>query len=398
MNFIKTQWLFPITASLFFIFALGCKKKVEDPIVVNNVAPTALDCDHFSQNRILKKVENAAVDYVVSCVMDIVDADIVIEPGVVIEFKENAGIWLRGDGSLKMAGTSDSKITLTGVNKNIGSWRGILINSPSTVNEISHCEIKYAGGNSFNSNDDRGAIILWASAKLKLNNTLIEYSLAHGLNAIYGESQIVFSSNVFKNNTLAPVRIIPAYINFLDVATDYTGNLQNYVHVEVYTSGISSDAAIRNLNVPYRVQLRGGVEKYIVISSNVTVAAGVTMEFANAAGILVDGGSFNAVGTSTLPITFTGTTKSAGSWTGFTFRHTSSPLNEIAYATIEYAGGDVQQGAIYMFNSPRLSVNNTTIKDILNCAFYASANNPNPNLTTSALTFTNVAGGNFCGE
>ena len=112
-----------------------------------------------------------------------------------------------------------------------------------------------------------------------------------------------------------------------------------------------------------------------VTNGTLTVPPGVTIAFANGAGITVSNqGALKAVGTADKPIVFTGQTKAKGSWLGIFFQ-SNNVLNQLSYATVEYAGGAVQSsmdektavgvGAtdINSHTNSRALITNSTIKE-----------------------------------
>ncbi|MBF6608819.1 MAG: hypothetical protein ITG00_08790, partial [Flavobacterium sp.] len=99
----------------------------EDPVQTDPAI--TLDCNYFNEDRILTDNPNAAVDYIIDCVMR-VSADIIIEPGVVIEFGQNAGIEIDDFNvpyaSLSAEGTAAKPIVFRGAVSGAGYWRGLL--------------------------------------------------------------------------------------------------------------------------------------------------------------------------------------------------------------------------------------------------------------------------------
>jgi hypothetical protein len=63
-------------------------------------------------------------DYVVSGTYT-VQSDLEIEPGVIIEFEEDAGIYVVESGSLHAEGSLSQPIVFTGTQKIKGHWKGI---------------------------------------------------------------------------------------------------------------------------------------------------------------------------------------------------------------------------------------------------------------------------------
>ena len=74
--------------------------------------------------------------------------------------------------------------------------------------------------------------------------------------------------------------------------------------------------------------------------------------------------SLIAVGTEQNPILFTAIDKVEGAWKGIWF-DTPSALNEIGFATVEYASNDKQVGAIYAWYGTVLNVHDVLFKDIV---------------------------------
>jgi len=120
-----------------FLLVQGCKKD-EDPV---DTDPVILDCDYFETDRVLEDDPNRPVDFIVTCVAK-VEGDIEIREGVVIEFQDDAGLYVEV-GTLKAEGTSSNKVVFTGVNKIKGSWRGIFYASKSTNNILDHAVVSY---------------------------------------------------------------------------------------------------------------------------------------------------------------------------------------------------------------------------------------------------------------
>lgn len=387
MRHLSKLFILFLATSLF----VSCDKEEEKEEIKDTTSAEAilLPCDYFKEDRILSKQPNAEVDYIIDCVIQITDAVIQIEPGVVIHFTENSGIRLQGNGAISAKGNPSAPIVFTTKSGNKGSWRGIYINSPSTQNELSFCHILNAGGNSFNSNNDRGAIVFWANSKLKLHDCVINNSASHGLNAIYTKSLLDFRRNSFADNTLAPVKIDPEYIGAMDELTVFTESVQNWVEVSLYTSKISSPTTIHKLSVPYRFSPRGSVVFNFVVEAALTVNPGVRIEFEDGTGIRInENGSFKAEGTENDKIIFTSASNTAGSWRGLYFAFTQSPSNRLKHAVIEMTGTD--KGAIYMWAKPKLTVTDCVFNDN-DCVFYAAPNvsSPNINLDQSNNTSNN---------
>jgi len=159
------------------------------------------------------------------------------------------------------------------------------------------------------------------------------------------------------------------------------------------------------LNVPYLVDGR----VHIKHNGHLTIEAGAEIQFKPegylqaADGSTVSGNelSLKIQGTATDPVHLKA--HDGTSWGGIYFGFTQEN-NVIDHAIIENAKGDFpvgnleNSGAIYMHADPRLTVGNTTFKDLPNYAFYgytgASSTQPTlPNLSRNNITYTNVTKG-----
>ena len=363
---------------------------VDDNPILQTDPPIILDCNYFNEDRILTKNPNAAVDYIITCVMA-ATADIKIEPGVVIEFEENAGIYVDDfnvpKASLAAKGTDEKPIIMRGVVKTKGFWKGILFDTGSTKNELDNVQISHAGGASFNSNNNKGAVILWADSKLKIKNSIISKSLSYGLNASYSNSILTLENNVFEDND-APVVIHPQYINAINSTNDYTGNNKNTVFIE--SGSFDTPTTWKKVNVHYTILNRsvynysGGIDVYNLL----TIEPGAIMEFDASTKLSIEelGGGIKAIGTTADPIIFTGVNKIQNGWIGIYF-NSAHPANEIAFSEFHYSGKTTgttpsKKGTIRMWYNNLLHIHDVTFKNIEGCAINygilpGQGNNPN---------------------
>lgn len=372
----------------------------------NNPAPDTsaivLDCDYFKQNRTLTDHGEKPVDYYINCVMD-ATANIVVEPGVVIEFGPDAGINVAG-GSLKAIGSATNKIEFTAQQKVKGSWKGILYNSNNTDNELTYVDISYAGGSSFNTNNDKASLILWSDTKLKIDHANISNSASAGISAVYTNTQFSLDNSVINNGSGYPILILPSYISKMNKTCDLTNNAsgKDQVLVQINTDAINQGMTWQNISVPYRISSNYQHYKDLVIDEgDVTIEPGTHIVFEEGNGMIINqNASLKAIGTSDVngKIQFSGAITTAGSWKGIYFRFTSSPLNTITNAVIKHAGNKIEggDGAISMWADPTLTVSNVSFIDIDACAMYNYKTADNPNLTQSNNTTQAVAGGLLC--
>lgn len=380
-----------LTASLY-----SCDKKDKD----NNgpkkgtKGPTELACDFFQEDRVLVDDPDADVDYLVKCDMKVA-GDIKVEPGVVIEFEQNAGI--RVDdfnvdrSSFRAVGSSSKPIILRGTKKQSGYWRGIVYDSKSPINELNYVHIEDAGGVAYNK--AKAGVVVYAEAVLKMENSTISNSKEYGLDVTYHGSKITLNNNKFTGNK-GPAIINPDVMGALNASNDFTGNTNDYVVIE---SGSMSDEAttLKKLNVPYHVS-NNSVYNYsggISADNALTIEPGVVIEHdANVKWNIQENGALKAVGTASQPIIFTAINKVLNGWIGIYF-NSAHPLNEIAHAQFHYSGkttgtGEGQSGSIRLWYDNLLNIHDVTFKNINLCAInYGILASQTDNFL---LTITNV--------
>lgn len=369
---------------LSFITIIGCKEDENKP-----VQPVTLSCSDFeSTGALLIENRGTGVDYIIDCHMEIY-GDLTIESGVTIEFTDNGSISINETGSISAVGTEINPILFTAKDKVKGAWKGIYINSEDVKNTLQFCTIDYAASSAFNSNGDLGALVLWANTKVNISDCTISNSKHYGINASY-EGCIMTLNNLTITNCAMPMFIKPNYVQFIQGGS-FTGNTTDVIHLQSFATGEIVEAQTwTDLGLPYRVQTGG----YLYVNDGAfRIEEGVTLEFESGTGLFIDQyGAFAAIGTAAKPILFTGVDKSAGSWGSIYFNFTNSPLNEISYATIEYGGEATEEGAIYMWASPDLKLNNVAFSNIESCAVFDSNSSANPNLNCviTNCTYTSV--------
>ncbi len=363
----------------------------DDGVVIppeEELAALIIDCSTAGQvgegetRRLTNR--NNGIDYIIDCVF-VVNGDFIIDPGVIIQFGTDAGIRVYSTGSLQAIGTAQEPIIFTSGSQTVGSWKGIFIDSNDVQNELTYAVIDYAGGGSFNSNGDLGSVIVWSDTRLIMKNTIIRNSESYGFNASYGGDTLTLENNTITACN-APMYIEGAYPTTISGGS-YIGNTTDAIIVTA--DQITGDHTWNKLNVPYH--LPAGLQ--VIPGGKLTLNPGVIMEFGLDAELYINEGasgpkpSLIAVGTTQNPILFTGINKTQGAWRGIRF-DTPSVLNEIGFATIEYASNPSLSGALYLWYGTVLDVHDVTFRNIQFCAF-TTEELPN-GLTTSNITYINV--------
>ncbi len=109
-----------------------------------------------------------------------------------------------------------------------------------------------------------------------------------------------------------------------------------------------------------------------------TIEKGVEIQFKNCASLTIkENGSLNAVGTTSMPVLFTGVEKTEGYWKGIFLSGSNSTNNILKYCTVEYGGCSDYDMIIVGDNGgnpARLNMDNSTIRNCKNNGLYVARN------------------------
>lgn len=385
MMLLQRNMSFLVAASLM-LFAFGCGGADDDEELDE---PVRLDCDQFATDLTLED-RNDKVDYIIDCVADVRGA-LTIKPGVKIEFEDDAGLYNEVDGSsMDLQGTAAKPIILTSASGQKGAWKGVYVGSQSTKNILDHVTIEYAGGEAFDSNDYRGAIVLYG--KLSIKNSTLKDSLNYGITSYDGTS-LTFENNTITGCGKEPLALPAIHAHQLDAASKLTGNASDYVLIN--TGNLEGQTVTwRKLSAPYLIAVPTFERISLGTGDNLTIEAGSELRFATNNGIEAgDESVFIAKGSSTAKIRFLGVEENVGSWRGI-YYESSSTLNALDHVEIAYAGSDSfnsngEKGGLVVFAGGVVSVSNTVIRDSAACG--VSAEYEDSNYTDAGgNTFTNV--------
>lgn len=381
----------------------GCRPKSDDTcstIVID-------DAGYFLVDRTLTN-HCSGVDYFIKngTVYDYlsVEGNLIIEAGTTVQFADGGGLTIEDNGSIRSLGMAGAPVTLRAGEGATGDWRGIMIYSGNTTNTLQYTTISGGGSAEFNSNNDKGSLVLYADSKVRINNCTFENSAEYGVNANYGSTDLLaFENNTIQNNQTA-MRIRPDFAHKITASNQFPSNVNNYVHLQVGNE-IDGNRTWEALSIPYRLTASSGglfPDQEVINGATLTLQPGFMMEFEANTGLYIrQNAALNAVGTAAKPIRFTGASAVAGFWDGLYFSNTNNPLNQLTHVEINYAGGDSSIGAIAMWGRPKLTLSNVTLRNISGgCAIYD--NNglnagvvTNPNYTAIDVTFENV-GSQYC--
>lgn len=289
--------------------------------------------------------------------------DLTIEPGVTITLCNGAGIYIKKDGSMNAEGTSSEPIVFTGSTETKGWWDDISYQSNNPNNALNHVEIKYAG--SGDTWDDRFSSLILNNnnnGQLEVKNTTISHSKGFGMWIQGGANVAGFSSNTFKDNGDAGLRLGSInLIGNLDAASTYSqNNAEDYIHVD--GGEVTEEQTWPNASTPYYLGEHS-------IKAGVTIEPGADIIFSSGGGLRVKNGAYlKAEGTSSQSITFNGETKTPGFWDEIAY-NSNHPNNSLAYVTIKNGGSSDSWDNYSNLTlkgsdgNETLSLNNATIAD-----------------------------------
>ncbi|QDG49888.1 hypothetical protein FIV42_03765 [Persicimonas caeni] len=266
------------------------------------------------------------------------DGTLTIEPGVVIEFAENAYMQVTADGRINAAGTADAPIFFTGVEQIRGHWRGVLVETNSTDNAFDHVVMEYGGGDNW-SGAGNSLVMLRVVGKLKITNSTFRESANWALQA-YKEADLSgFADNTFESNE-TPAWLSPDRVSDMAGTSEFVDNDNQYVQVS-FSNGasITADGTWKDVGVPYRISDR------TFINAEWTLDPGVTVENEEEVQILVntDGGVIRALGEEGNPVTFRGVEALRGHWQGIEVASNTAD-NLFQHTVVEHGGGYLWSG------------------------------------------------------
>jgi len=272
--------------------------------------------------------ENVGLPYVLMGDIRIAtDAALTIEPGLVIRFAQHAGLSARG--TLTAVGTAAAPILFTGTTQQPGWWENLtvegLAGAQNTTSRLEYVTIEYGG--------EAYANLYLYETTVPVRNAMIRHSGGDGIHGgNRGTADIGYTT--FTNNAGNAVRFTDGSVNPKLTAITATGNGYNGV---LFNGGtLVGEHVWEKTGVPY------GVAGDIMVAdgSELRIEPGVVMEFGSHAGLDVRG-RLLAVGLESDPITFTGSTKTRGWWSGILIQGAAGDRNlgsMLKHATVEYGG------------------------------------------------------------
>jgi hypothetical protein len=280
-------------------------------------------------------------------------ATLTIQPGVTVEF-DGAGYPLTIQGAVNALGTATQPITITGMTKSPGSWRGLLVAGTGNVKaalNLDYTTVQYGGG-------AMTAEIYADLADVSINHSQIQSSLKNGLE-LTNRAGFTLQNTAFTGNAQDAVTVHEPKTDLALSGLSASGNGQNAVHIAGLNTQMHGQRRWANPGLPYLVD--GSVNN--APGDVLTLAPGSELQFNG--GSLNIAGQLSAIGLPAQPITLTGAAQSPGAWRGLTINGgTSTASAQLDYVAIEYGGSDIGGADIYVVHGA-LVTHHTLIRSSL---------------------------------
>lgn len=371
-----------------FSFTLFSCSKDNDPQPEEEVLPPIeLACDYFSEDRVLTNDPQRPVDYVIGCYAN-VQGSLKIEPGVVIEFENHAGLRVNLNSKVfEIKGTATNPVILTGTSKQKGHWRGIFLTEAHNQNNlIEHTVIEYAGSQNLTEASPiyEGSLAIRGVSgttpqALTLNHVEIKNGGSIGIDyhGLRKNATVSTSNLTITGNEGVPVKVSAEMAHIFNNTSSYAGNASDFFNITPSYYEIEDQTVTwQKLDVPYLVDGRVHVKK----DGHLTIERGVEIQFLSTGYLQVApllppyAASLKIQGTDDDKVLLKG--HEDANWGGIYFGHTQED-NVIDHAVIEHAKGDYpvgnlqNSGAVYMHADPVLRITNSTFQNMPNYAVYA---------------------------
>ena len=153
----------------------------------------------LTQTNTWPKIDDGT-PYYISGNIEVNGGGLIIEAGATLEFGADVRFWIDDDGYLEAIGTSTDKITFTGRSESAGYWKGLVIWTNTTENQIDYAIFSYGGSSSHGSGVFETNLGVGNSGKLNVTNSEINNSAGYGL---YTESGTTINADAPSVNTFS---------------------------------------------------------------------------------------------------------------------------------------------------------------------------------------------------
>ena len=248
----------------------------------------------INDNRTLSDL-GLPVDYIIDGYLYLEgNSMLTVEPGVTIMFaNEGSAIIVGDDQGIRMVGTSDKPIVLTGPtnNQNKGSWKFINVRSNRNDNVFEYVQFNNGGA------DDA---VIFVDGKLSMKHCTINGSLGNGVNVSGSATLTAFENNTIMNVNQYPISMEVEDAPQLGTGNTYTANGKNMIELYYYWVDEENHSYTINAQpIPFYASDGIGVDN----NASLTLGAGVEIVFPYDKRFYVnDGCMLNIQGTATNPV------------------------------------------------------------------------------------------------
>jgi len=333
-----------------------------------------------------------------SPVLQIDEATLTIQPGVVVRLAAGLRIRVLDGGAIRAVGNQNNRIRFESAGTARGSSDGIFFAAGSLASTFEFVDFINLGSDSTNSNNP-DAILDGSKAAAGVSLRYVSFNRSSHHGADFTDLNInSFLNNGFYNNNGYPMEIGANQIQKLDRSSRYQQASQPNSLPLISVHGVfepaNTQASWKNLNAPYRVFVSINIEE----GGHITIEPGTQFVMDQRASIDVEsGGSLRAVGTAANPIRFYGLQSTPGFWQNIRFSSNAADTrNRLEHIEVSYGGGgSIFEGAINLARNSDAIITNSTIRNSSSsgvCIDPGSGANANQILTQN--TYASNAGGN----
>lgn len=277
-----------------------------------------------------------------------------IEPGASLAFAPGAelSVGYYETAKLIVNGTAEAQVTFTtSGDKAAGVWKGVRLHSKAARSSISGLVVEYAG------EAKEGGIYVDAEDVTIVDSTVRNCKEA-GIVATKRASFASLERNRLTATDKVGMRMPASVVGGIGAGNE----LDEDARVHVQRGTVEEDVTWRAMGVPYLVVGEVRIDGKEGVRAQVKIEAGASFAFSGDARFAVGyyaEGALVAKGTTDAPITFEASTrKEAGEWRGIAV-HSKGEV-ELENVTISHGGKKDREGALYLDNGSRGSLNAVT--------------------------------------
>lgn len=283
-----------------------------------------------------------------------------LEAGTTLRFETDRGLNVRGSASLKGEGTEEERVRFL-ARDDTDVWAGLRIDSNSPQNVIAFAEIARGGSAAWDSNGDRGSLILGYTGRLTLSDSIVHDSRDYGLSVLGEDARLSLARNTFRDNEKEPVVLPASMAHVVDAGSVFVDNSRSFVRL--FQAELNDVTGTwKKLSIPYLVT----ETLWLGADTTLEIEAGVEVRFVDDTGINVrDTASLSATGTEQSRVSFRGDSAASAAWKGIQFE-SASTSNLLDYVSIEHAGSsgfnsNDERGSVVLYGG-KLVLKNSVIK------------------------------------